>query len=130
MHKKYYFKINKYYDTLEKAIEDLKLPKDVPEDEVYITVCSVDFKYDDDYSYSVELNIWLNEYEDTFRTNIFEVEDNMLLDPFGSAGEDEIDPLKTIDRCVQACVDKAEAYIEMWEEEDKFNAKEVDVNVL
>lgn len=108
--------ILKHFDTLDEVMEILKKQKEstpIDEDNFdYITVVSVE-SLDPNCPYVAQLNICVDEYEDTFRMNILLIEDELLANVLGDAGEDEIDPLESIDRCVEACIEKLEDYFEI-----------------
>ena len=68
---------------------------------------------DDEYPYAVDLNICPCDYKEVFRANILTIDDEgMLVNEFGDAGAYEFDPLSTIKRCVDVCLEIIEEWFE------------------
>lgn len=107
--------ITNHYESLEdlyafiNTLEKTEISEDDKEDIIpVVTVTS----NDDDYPYAVELYVCLDDYKETFRTQIYLLENGEALNVLGTAGEYEFDPLKTIEDCVNACLEIAEEWFE------------------
>lgn len=124
---KYKFSVTRHFETIEEVIKIAESYDENNDSYDYIAIVSVE-SLEEDCPFVVQMTVHIDEYKDVFRAIILTImEDGGLYNAYGDAGEDELDPVETVDECVEFCIDKLEQLIDSWKEYYRDCEKEGDV---
>lgn len=116
---KYKYEVIKYFETIEEVIKTADSCSKQKDFCGYIAIVSVE-SLEKDYPYAIQMCVDVDDYKDFFfYCTLTIMEDGGLFNEYGDAGEDELDPLKTVDECIEFCIDKLEVFIDSIREDEE-----------